>query len=35
MVGSAKYLAQVDAGAFLPYAFFKHDDYRMTMDVAD
>jgi len=33
MVGSAKYLAKVDPEAFLPYAFFKFDDYRTTMDV--
>lgn len=31
MRGSAKYLAEVDREAFLPYAFFKHDDYRLTM----
>ena len=29
----AKYLAEVDEEDFLPYAFFKYDDYRMTMSV--
>ena len=33
MVGSGKYLAEVDPEAFLPYAFFKHDDYRLTMEI--
>lgn len=33
MKGSAKYLTEVDADEFLPYAFFKHDDYRLTMSV--
>lgn len=33
MRGSAKYLAEVDADEFLPYAFFKHDDYRLTMSI--
>lgn len=33
MHGSAKYLAEVDEEEFLPYAFFKHDDYRLTMSV--
>lgn len=33
MQGSAKYLAEVDADEFLPYAFFKHDDYRITMSI--
>jgi acetoacetate decarboxylase len=31
MVASAQYLADVDPEAFLPYAFWKHDDYRLTM----
>lgn len=29
MSGHAKYLAHVDPDEFLPYAFFKHDDYRL------
>lgn len=33
MVGSAEYLATVPGDEFLPWAFFKHDDYRPTMDV--
>ena len=33
MVGSAKYLAKVSGDDFLPWAFFKHDDYRLTMEV--
>lgn len=33
MVGSAKYLAKVPGEDFLPWAFFKHDDYRLTMEV--
>ena len=33
MRGSAKYLAEVDTEAFLPYAFYKHDDYRLTMSI--
>lgn len=33
MVGNATYLADVDPEAFLPYAFFKHDDYRLTMEL--
>lgn len=33
MRGSAKYLAEVDPEEFLPYAFFKHDDYRLTMNI--
>lgn len=33
MVGSAKYLAKVPGEGFLPWAFFKHDDYRGTMEV--
>jgi len=33
MTGSAEYLAKVDEEGFLPYAFYKHDDYRLTMDV--
>ena len=33
MRGSAKYLAEVDADEFLPWAFFKHDDYRLTMSI--
>ena len=33
MRGSAKYLAEVDADEFLPWAFFKHDDYRLTMNI--
>lgn len=33
MRGSAKYLAEVDPDEFLPYAFFKHDDYRLTMSI--
>lgn len=33
MRGSAKYLAEVDEEEFLPYAFFKHDDYRLTMSI--
>lgn len=33
MKGSARYLTEVDADEFLPYAFFKHDDYRLTMSV--
>ena len=31
MVGSARYLADVDSEPLLPHAFFKHDDYRLTM----
>lgn len=34
MVGTGSYLARIPGEDFLPYAFFKHDDYRMTMDVA-
>lgn len=34
MVGTAKYLAKIPADEFLPWAFFKHDDYRLTMDLA-
>jgi len=30
-MGSGKYLAEVDAEAFLPYAFANHDDYRITV----
>jgi hypothetical protein len=33
MRGSAKYLTEVDGDAFLPYAFYKHDDYRLTMSI--
>ena len=33
MVGTAKYLAKVSGDDFLPWAFFKHDDYRLTMEV--
>lgn len=33
MRGSARYLAEVDPEAFLPWAFFKHDDYRLTMNI--
>lgn len=33
MRGSAKYLAEVDENDFLPYAFIKHDDYRLTMSI--
>ena len=33
MVGSARYLAEVDTDVFLPYAFYKYDDYRLTMSV--
>ena len=33
MVGSAKYLAKVPGDDFLPWAFFKHDDYRLTMSI--
>lgn len=31
MVGSAEYLAEIPGEQFLPWAFFKHDDYRLTM----
>lgn len=31
MVASARYIADVDADAYLPFAFAKHDDYRLTM----
>jgi len=31
MFGSAQYLADVDPEAFLPYAFWKHDDYTKVM----
>lgn len=31
MKGHASYLADVDSDEFLPYAFFKHDDYRLLM----
>ncbi len=30
-IGSGKYLTEVDAEAFLPYAFANHDDYRVTV----
>ena len=30
-IGSGKYLAEVDAASFLPYAFANHDDYRITV----
>lgn len=33
MVGTATYLDKIPGEDFLPWAFFKHDDYRMTMDV--
>ena len=33
MRGSAKYLEEVDAEEFLPWAFYKHDDYRLTMSI--
>lgn len=33
MVGSAEYLAKVPGEDFLPWAFFKHDDYRLTMSI--
>lgn len=33
MRGSARYLAEVDEDEFLPWAFFKHDDYRLTMNI--
>lgn len=33
MRGSAKYLAEVNEYDFLPYAFLKHDDYRLTMSI--
>ena len=33
MVGTAKYLAHISGDEFLPWAFFKHDDYRLTMDI--
>lgn len=33
MRGSAKYLAKVPGDDFLPWAFFKHDDYRLTMSI--
>jgi acetoacetate decarboxylase len=29
-IGSGRYLAEVDAEQFLPYAFSNHDDYRIT-----
>lgn len=35
MVASAQYLADLDPEAFLPYAFWKHDDYRLTMTPED
>ncbi|MBP5744323.1 MAG: acetoacetate decarboxylase family protein, partial [Oscillospiraceae bacterium] len=31
MRGHARYLAEVDPDEFLPYAFFKHDDYRLIV----
>lgn len=33
MVGSAYYLEDIDPDAFLPFAFMKHDDYRLTMQI--
>lgn len=34
LLGSAQYLAEVDPEAFLPYAFWKHDDYRLVLEEA-
>lgn len=33
MVGTATYLDKIPGEDFLSWAFFKHDDYRLTMDV--
>ena len=31
MKGHASYLADIDPEEFLPWAFLKHDDYRLIM----
>lgn len=31
MRGYAKYLEKIDPDEFLPYAFVKHDDYRLIV----